>query len=88
MVGDEFGKGLSGCLEGPESKPTALGCWKCVFLSGYQLSLLVQSQYSAEGSFVVEAGRGLKPHALNFSIASLSDFSATLEDARVPWNPV
>lgn len=66
-----------GCLDvwrDQSQSPELWVCWKCVFLSGHQPSLLVQSQCSAEGSFVVEAGRGLKPHTLNFSIASLSDF--------------
>ena len=66
-----------GCLDvwrDQNQSPEPWVCWKCVFLSGYQLSLLVQSQYSAEGSFMVEAGRGLKLHPLSFSIASLSDF--------------
>lgn len=31
MVGDESGKGLSGCLEGPESKPGALGVLEVCF---------------------------------------------------------
>lgn len=47
---------------------------KCVFLSSFQISLLMQSLSGAERSSVVETGRGLKLHPLSSSSASPSDF--------------
>lgn len=87
-MGDEFRMWLSRCLEEAGANWEPGVCWNCLFLSRHQMSFIVQGLLGAEGSSIVESGRGLEFYPFSFSITSLSDSEASWRNPGVLWNPV